>query len=495
MVEGVGGESMPHPQLERVARWTPLFIVVYFAVQFLIRVLFSANLEIDEFEFVGQTYLALGYGNSHPPLYNWLVAGALALTGGHWPVAVALVKNLLLVGTYLLAFDTMRRITGQALSGLIVVVSFLLLPQIVWKAQITLSHTVLVMFAVVAVMHALVCIVQRGDRLSFVWLGLAAAAGALAKYNFPLMLVALFISAFSIPYLRERLFKRALALSAATLFLLFSPHLIWAVLHVQETTERMAKLERDNSAFGALDLPWLGIDGLIGSVVAVAAWAAPLVLVWVVIAYLNRNENSTASKQNERAAAFAKLFGLSAALGLAAFALIVLAGDLHIVHERYMTPMLMALPMWLVLTWPLEASARAPKQFLRVGAVIAVLMTTAWPAWIAFGKEQFAFPYRSFAAALDASQSKPLVILAQQRKYAANIAIWLSQVRFWEDDLNSDKVLLLWEPKSMQPPKKLMVKLGDRFEARGEVMTMSYPYENFSGEQARLYAQLYARKP
>ena len=97
---------MTDQQLERLARWTPLFILGYFTAQFLIRVGFSANLEIDESQFVGQTHLALGYGDSHPPLYNWLITGALALTGGYWPAAVALVKNFLLAGTYLLAFDT-----------------------------------------------------------------------------------------------------------------------------------------------------------------------------------------------------------------------------------------------------------------------------------------------------------------------------------------------------------------------------------------------------
>src|SRR5262245_17715652 len=64
------GGSMTDRRLEEIADWTPLFILVYFVAQFIIRISLSANLETDEAQFVGQTYLALGYNNSHPPLYN-----------------------------------------------------------------------------------------------------------------------------------------------------------------------------------------------------------------------------------------------------------------------------------------------------------------------------------------------------------------------------------------------------------------------------------------
>ncbi len=487
---------MTDQQLERLARWTPLFILSYFTAQFLIRVGFSANLEIDESQFVGQTHLALGYGDSHPPLYNWLITGALALTGGYWPAAVALVKNLLLAGTYLLAFDTASKVTGRALTGLIVAASFLLLPQIVWKSQITLAHSILVMFAVVASLHAVVCIVRRGDLASFLWLGLAGAIGALAKYNFLLGFAAILIAAFSIPYLRARLFTPKLAYAGALFAALFTPHLIWALQHLAVSTERMAKLERTNSSFGGIDIPWIGLDGFLALVIAVVAWAGPLLLAWFAIRYLSRGGNvEPGISQGDDIRSFARFFGRATAIGLAAFAMILLAADLHAVHERYVTPLLMPLPFWLALSWPLEGRLYAPVRFLRLTAAVAVLMVTAWPLWIAFGREQFAYPYGAFAAALNSQWTEPLVILAHQRKIAANIAIRLDRASVWEDGMRPERVVVLWDAKAGEPPQSLVAELGDGVEPRGEIMRMSYPYDNFSGYQARLNAQLYARKP
>ena len=506
---------MSDRELERVARWTPAIILAYFAAQFIIRVTLSANLETDEAQFVGQTFLALGYDNSHPPLYNWMVAGALALTGGYWPAAMALLKNLLLAGTYLLAFDAARRVTGRALTGAIVVASFMLLPQVVWKSQITIAHSVLVMFAVVAVLHAVVCIAQRGavhglERDSsgkpphsfphsalpdFLWLGLAASIGALAKYNFLLTLAAVLIAAFSIPEIRRRVFSPRLLVSLAVLVALFTPHAIWAVHNLAQTTKRMAKMEHDSGALGVIDLPGIGLDGLVAYVVAIAAWAGLLVAVWLAIRYAGRRQAGEASPaEAARAEIFAKLFGRTALIGGGAFALIILAGDLHSVHERYLTPMLMPLPFWLAFALPLEGQMRAPLHFLRIGAVVAALMVTAWPAWITFGREQFAYPYGSVAAALGNAVAGPFTVLAPQYKYAANIAIRLDRAGMWEEEAQeADQVVVLWEAR--RSPDGLVARLGDRFEPRGSVIAMRYPYDNFSGHEAAVNAQLYARKP
>jgi 4-amino-4-deoxy-L-arabinose transferase-like glycosyltransferase len=487
---------MSDRQLEDAARWMPVVILVYFALQFVIRVSLSANLETDEAQFVGKTYLALGYGNSHPPLYNWLVAGALALTNGHWSTAMALLKNVLLAGTYLLAFDTCRRVTGRSLTGAIVVASFLLLPQIVWKSQITLAHSVLVMFAVVATLHAVVCILERGNLASFLWLGLAAVIGALAKYNYLLTLIAVLIAAASIAEIRRALFVPKLAASVAAFALLFAPHAVWALQNLASTTERMAKLERDSGALGALDLPYIGIDGFLDYLVAGVAWAGPLLLAWFLIRYFSRREDGAALPAEEaRRRSFALLFGRTTLIGAAAFALIILAGDLHSVSERYLTPLLVPLPFWMALAWPLEGRTRAPVTFLRVGAVVALLMVTAWPAKIIFGRDQYAYPYAAMTASLRDSVAGPFTVLGSQEKYAANVAVRLDRADVWEEGSGANQVVVVWDARRRQSPDELVARLGNGFEPRGAVMAMTYPYDNLSGAQAQLNAQLYARNP
>lgn len=492
---------MSDTQLDRVARWTPLLVLAYFAVQFIIRIAFSANLETDEAQFVGHTHLALGYGNSHPPLYNWLVAGALALTGGSWSASLALVKNLLLTGTYLLSFDIARRVTGRALTGLIIVTSFLLIPQIVWKSQITLAHSVLVMFAVVAIMHAVVRIVERGDMGSFVWLGAAAAIGALAKYNLFLLLLAVLIAAFSIPTIRARLFVPRLAISLALLAALTAPHFIWAFHNLGQSTQRMVKLERENPAFVGIDLPGIGIDGMLDLAVALVTWVGPLLVAWFAIRHASRpaTEPMPAGQpapDDEKVRAYAQLFGRTALIAFAIFGAIVLVGDLHSVRERYLTPLLMPLPFWLAFSWPLEPYARAPLRFIGIGAIVAALMVTAWPAWITFGREQFAFPYESFATAVEEAVSGPFAVVASQDKIAANIAIRVDGATMWEEGALPKQVLVLWDPKlGGSIPAKLTTRIFEGYEPRGEMMVMAFPYDNFSGQTARLNALLYTRRP
>jgi hypothetical protein len=485
---------MSDRQLETVARWTPWIILAYFAAQFVIRVGLSANLETDEAQFVGQTHFALGYNNSHPPLYNWMVAGALWLTGGHWAAALALVKNLILAGTYLLAFDAGRRVTGRALTGAIVVASFMLLPQVVWKSQITLAHSVLVMFAVVAVLHAVVLVAQRGTMSDFLWLGLAAGIGTMAKYNFLLTIAAVLIAAFSVPGLRRRVFQPKLFASLGLVALIFAPHAVWALQNLEQTTKRMQKMER---VVGSIDLPFLGIDGLIHYAVAMAAWAGPLVAVWLAIRYATRAqaEGAPGAAQAPEVDSFATLFGRTTLIGLAAFALIVLLGDLHSVSERYLTPMMMPLPFWMALALPLDPQTRAPVHFLRVCAVIALLMVTVWPGKILFSRDQFAFPYDSLAQGLGSAVPGEFAVLGPHYKYAANVAIRLGRASPWGEDgaPGADQVVVLWEPK--RSPAGIVARLGNGFEARGGVIAMSYPYDNLSGAEAAVNAQVYARKP
>jgi hypothetical protein len=483
---------MQEQQLEKVAQWTPLFIFVYFALHFLIRIVASGNLETDEAQFVGATHLALGYGNSHPPLYNWLVAGALKLTGDHWPSALALIKTILLIGTYWLAFDTMRRATGRALPGLIVAASFLFIPQIVWKSQITLAHSVMVMFGVVATLHAVIAIVEQQKLGRYIWLGIAITIGMMAKYNFLLMLVAIFAAALSIRQFRARILCPKLALSFLIPVLSIAPHLVWAVQHIEGTTGRMAKLARENTLFGMIDLPGIGIDGFLSALLGCATWAGLLLIVWFVTRYL-RGGNSVAAHDQTGVGIYTRFFGRTTAIGLVIFCIIILAGDFTSVHERYLTPILIVLPFWLALRFPLDGQGDAPVHFLRTGAAIAILMVTAWPAWMAFGKEQFAYPYSAFAGDLQRFAGENTALIADRDKYAANLVIRLDFARSWRPDETANRVIIVWSSRRETPPDGLVDQLPAGFSPIGEPLTMTHDYDNFSGIETQLKAQLYAR--
>ncbi|MGF1619654.1 MAG: hypothetical protein ACFCUR_03470 [Rhodomicrobiaceae bacterium] len=304
-------------------------------------------------------------------------------------------------------------------------------------------------------------------------------------------------AAYSIPYIRARFFKQRLLYSALLFVALLLPHLLWAFQHLRESTARLAKLDRENPTFNAVDIAGLGIDGLLATGVAVLAWFAPLGLVWFLIRYASRNQSASISAIDpERVRHFVLFFGRTAFISLAIFAIIILAGDFHFVHERYMTPVLIALPFWLVLAWPLQAYVRAPIHFLRVGLVLAILMVTAWPLWLLFGREQLAYPYQAFANSLKAAYHGPVAIASHPGKYGANIAVRLPGAMMWTGAAQTQEVIMLWNGAPDRPPLGMIENLkAAGYQPRADAVLRRFPYANYSGEEGTLSIQYYERKP
>lgn len=78
-------------------------LLIYFALQLAARVWASGSVELDEAEqLIWTQHLRLGYG-PQPPLYTW-VQWAFFEVFGVSVFALALLKNLLLLGTYSFTF-------------------------------------------------------------------------------------------------------------------------------------------------------------------------------------------------------------------------------------------------------------------------------------------------------------------------------------------------------------------------------------------------------
>ena len=228
-------------RLSRMAEYTPLIICVYFAAQILIRLLISPSLGKDEAEQVLLAQeLAWGYG-SQPPLYTWLTIAVFAVFGDGI-FALALLKNLLLAGTYLLTFLLIRSVTGNPLQAALGTAGLLLLPQIAWESQRALTHSVLVVFAVALFTYALLQILQHRRSTGYLLLGVAFAVGSLAKFNFPIVALALLFAALSMPEFRPAIINRGMALAAAASGLLLWKPALWLLANKEATLSRADKL-------------------------------------------------------------------------------------------------------------------------------------------------------------------------------------------------------------------------------------------------------------
>jgi 4-amino-4-deoxy-L-arabinose transferase-like glycosyltransferase len=480
-------------RIEQLARYTPLLILLYFAAQFIIRVALSANLETDESELVGRATYSFDTGNGHPPLYNWLVAALHPLTGGHWAATLALVKNGLLGGSYILAFDLMRRIIGRALPGFMVVCAFLLIPQIVWKSQITLTHSVLVMFAAIAMLHAIVLIVQRGSIAPFAWLGLAMAIGGLAKYNFFIFAFGVLVAAATVPPIASKFCRPMLGLSAAIFALLFGPFAVWSLTHWADVTQRLEKLENTGKSVTGLDIPFLGLDGILTLATGAVAWVGPLIVAWFAVRHFAKL-GATRAQHEPLVESFSVFFARTMILSLAAFATIVLLGDLHATQERYLTPLLIALPFWLALAYPLEGRSRGSSDFVRISGTIALAMLTAWPAWALLGREQLFFPYEKIAKSLDEALPAGSTVLISRAKYVANLQLHLTKIRLLSSAEEApDDIILVWDSGKKESPERLRQALGSEYRAAGPTVELRHVYMNYSGSEAVLTYQRYRK--
>src|SRR5436190_10806859 len=128
---------------ERAEIWFLWLVTAYFAAQTLLRIFGTTSLSLDEAEMlVVSQELAFGYGASQPPLYGWLMLLAFKLLGPSIPVLAA-IKNFLLWITFTLMYFAGRDVLGSAFKAALVSAALISVPQIGWKAQFDLTHSVL----------------------------------------------------------------------------------------------------------------------------------------------------------------------------------------------------------------------------------------------------------------------------------------------------------------------------------------------------------------
>ncbi|MEL6978296.1 MAG: glycosyltransferase family 39 protein [Pseudomonadota bacterium] len=463
---GVGGASGFEASL---AKAVPILIIGYAVALLALRLSLSPFLEIDEAQFVGQVDWRLVYANSHPPLYNWALRGLLEATGWNWPLSTGLLKYALLCAYYLLAWDAARRLGGP-MAGMMAVAAAAFLPQIVWQSAHTLAHSIMVLTGSMAIGHAVILIWERPSLGRYVWLGAAAALGALAKFNFFLFAAPLMLVIALEPEARRRVFERPAWIALALFIVATTPSFIAAALDLEASAGRLSKLY-SSSEGPWYDPPWLGLDGFVSLLVASIAWAGPLAMVWALARWRSPREVVGALPN----AAPLRLLARAMALGMIAFALIVLAADMHKVHERYLTPILAVAPVWLAARYPLGGAARrwvaglAGVAFL--GALIGVF------AMVSNEKHRYAIPYQAIAAEIERAGAPPAPILAARHSDVANLTLALG----WRGAAApryaavEDRALLVWRG-DRSPPMRLA---PEGFAPEGEPTTVRASYLNW----------------
>jgi 4-amino-4-deoxy-L-arabinose transferase-like glycosyltransferase len=446
--------------LERRFSHLILLLAGYFLINAAVRLMLPASLELDEAQqmFFSQ-WLAAGY-DSQPPLYNCLQYGVFALIGPS-VLALTLTKNTLLFLTYLFYALTARRLLSNTLLVVVATLGLLTIPQIGFEAQRDLTHTVAVLFSSSLFIFALTRTIEKPDWIGYALTGVAIGCGALSKYNFVLMPVAALLVMLLERDMRRRVLDIRLLITIVIALLIVTPHALWLKDNLGLATERtMGKMMAEAGE------PWLSqvAEGLISLVGAVIGFSAVTLVLFA--AAFRKSLLKALSSSAGWARFMEKLF---VAFLLLIAALVLFAGAENI-KDRWLTPLLFLLPLYLALK--LDKSAlmdqTGARRMVVIGLAIMALIPTALglriPILGALGAyEKLNVPYEAASAEILAtSAQRPALIVTNDQQLAGNMRFHLEGVpvvmpgfaAFAERELAAPRgpVLLVWRNRGKANP-------------------------------------------
>lgn len=342
-------------------------IAAYFAAHAVLRTALGGSFEVDEAEmFVMAQEVHLGYG-PQAPLYNWVQAGAFALFGAN-TFAVAATKNLLLFVTYALLFDGLRRSVPRQ-AAMLGTLALLLLPNVSWEGQRAGSHSIAMLATMAATFWVMARQIEAPKRWHPIALGLALGLGGIAKFNFWLFPLTLFLSALTVPEIRARLMWRTLWQSGIAAALILIAPMAWMVLHSDQTMASAYKFYYPPK-YEALPT-WLA--GLAEYGVQTLAALALLLLVLIGA----RLAQGRAALRFGSAIPLALWLMRAGMIGLGLGALAVVGFGVTDVQPRWLLPMLVPLSSGLMIWATQSLGPRTGRALLGLCAALAALILVA----------------------------------------------------------------------------------------------------------------------
>ena len=477
--------------LENWAARAPLVIVAYFAIQLCVRLVISSNLEVDDAEMVGQIGWALGYPNSHAPLYHWIVRICYDLFG-YWPAATVVPKYTLLTIGFLLIYDVARRATTSAVGGAVAVVFLFFIPVVFGKTLGKLTDSILGVAATAGTLHATVLVLSRPRASAFGWLGLALAIGLLAKYNFVFVIIALAGAVLCVRDVRRIFCRRATLLALVIPLVLSLPHWLWVRSHLGLAMEHFYVLRVPGRPLGmhlsAISV-WTGLGSL---AVIVLLSAAPMsLLCGGAMSIFDRDTSIAHRPEPVLARQMRQLLGWILVTELAVFIVAVIAGKFYQVHERYLVVLLPPLPLWLALQSRVAERTRAAASILGAGVVLALVMIVVRPISILTSKSRLAFPYAEMAREITDVVQPPAELISDPPEHAVNIAIHVPGLVSVDTPTAAQLLVIGNDPAAVV---SLTKTIEDNYQAAGQIRLIEAPWRWHPRQEAQLAVQLWKRR-
>lgn len=450
-------------------------LLVYFTLQIILRVCISSSLDLDESEQLVLTQkLSWGYG-SQPPLYTWIQFGFFKMFGLS-VFGLSLLKNILLLCTYIFTYLNARFITRRHAAGVAAAASLLFIPQIAWESQRDLTHSVLAATLACVTLFCFLRLTKQRSVGAYVLFGLCAGLGVLSKYNFALVLVALALAAVFTREFRAVILDKRIVLTGVVAALVVLPNLLWAKNHPDLALRAAGKFKIQESSH------WLPaiVSGLKTLVVGSIMFFAPLALVHGIIFW--RGRSAGASARNPYVGLLLRMLIIS--YGFIVVAIVVLR--ISEVRDRWLQPILICSPV-LAIAWLQDRlDAARLKWILALALTVMVVVTVALHGRIILAErwqrtQPWNRPYDTLAAQLKGPIAPASTVMTDTTLLAGNLRMNIPDKIFTTPELaglfapTNAQAALVWEAGSDPASGKSARKLSHDWPPPGNLA-------NFAGK-------------
>jgi 4-amino-4-deoxy-L-arabinose transferase-like glycosyltransferase len=391
-----------------------------------VRTIISGSVEFDEAEQIlfSQNF-SLGYV-TQGPLYEWFQRIVFAIFGLN-VFSLALFKNFLFIISYLFIYKSARLILESDIYAALSSGALLLTHTYSWQSMRQLTHSILVVaIAAVTFYLFLKILIKKETKLYpvrslasngvYLALGVFVGLGILAKYNYLIFIVALFLAALSIKDFRKSLINKRLLWALVIICLMVLPHVFWVFQNFSQTTLRLKEIQIDaaerNNFFG------LGFRVL----------ATLIQFSFVLLIFFPQalKKNSAYTGQDKQ---LKTLLGRFFLISLIIVASLIVGFKIIDFEERWLQPIFFIFPMYFfLLIKNRNISGRRVKFF--IGAIlfsafmnlIMILVCTVFPD--TFGHKRIHYPGEKLAKVIkDETGFSQGLILSPETSLAADLKL------------------------------------------------------------------------
>jgi len=474
----------------------------YFLLQAINRGLISETLGMDDAQesLLAQKW-SWGYG-PQPPLYTWLVIIFLDIFGLS-SFTMALLKNALLFGIYLLTYFIARRMTRSHLAAVAAAVALQFMPSIAYEAHRELTHSILASFMVLVTLLAFLRL-QESDKEGppprqggvlpsasghYLLLGVLGGLGMISKYNYSIFYVALFLAALSLKSWRPVVLNIRAAGALVITLLILAPNLLLIRNHPDMAFSSAGKLDID---------PTHSFKSMVHGV---GSWASTcldqagiLVLIFVLLCWREFfARRSNPELQPVPAGLNIHSNGVRLLLRMFLFSSLIIVLGIIIsgatnCRNRWLQPLVVPMPILIVAIFQKHLNWRCFIIISVLAAIVAVGVTIGAPGRVLLterlGKvEGLNMPYKGLARQIAKPLANVSMIYCADTAMAGNLRVWFP-----------DKAITAFGVAKLYPPEPRCALVWDAsvnrasaFVSQASVLTGNPPEEAVYFEEPLKY--------